>query len=299
VVQAIVTSAQRAIADDKLPRAMALADRASALAPEDPAVTALVETVTEGGRASRRRRVIAAVGVATLLAGGAAAGVMLYDDGDRPQPQIAVLEAGVIDAAATTPFAEAAVAIDAAPLPVDARLVDAALARVNDAARPATPRDAPIVAMTADAPAFVVDAAIPQVVDAHVEQTGTLRVVNDSWCNVTIDEVPQGQIVKQKDFVVSAGSHVVKCKQNESAQWTQIVDVPANGKGTAQGTVLHPVSVSVLLPVTLDGVAYDRGAVIQLKQKRYQVVSGGVSGFVDITRDCRLRLDAGRFVCDP
>ena len=53
VVTALVTAAQRAIDDGKLPRAMALADRASALAPEDPAVNALVEEVTEAGRSRR------------------------------------------------------------------------------------------------------------------------------------------------------------------------------------------------------------------------------------------------------
>src|SRR5262249_26558768 len=76
VVSAIVTNAERAVAEQKLPRAMALADRASALAPDDPAVTALVQTVTEGGKASRRRRVLAVGGVGVLALGGAALGVL-------------------------------------------------------------------------------------------------------------------------------------------------------------------------------------------------------------------------------
>src|SRR5262249_49199737 len=73
VVTAVVRAAQHAIGQTKLPRAIALADRATSLAPDDPAVITLVERVTAGGRASRRRRVWAALAGATLLAGGAGA----------------------------------------------------------------------------------------------------------------------------------------------------------------------------------------------------------------------------------
>jgi eukaryotic-like serine/threonine-protein kinase len=73
VVTALVTAARTAIAEAKLPRAMALADRASALAPHDPGVTALIQTVTEGGRMSRRKRALALAGIAVALVGGATA----------------------------------------------------------------------------------------------------------------------------------------------------------------------------------------------------------------------------------
>ena len=73
VISALVTAAEAAIADEKLPRAMALADRASALAPDDPQVTALVATVTEGGRARVRRRRFARVAIAMAGVGGAVA----------------------------------------------------------------------------------------------------------------------------------------------------------------------------------------------------------------------------------
>jgi len=56
VVGALVKAAGRAIEDERLPRALALADRATALAPDAPEVVALVQTVTEGGRVRRRRR---------------------------------------------------------------------------------------------------------------------------------------------------------------------------------------------------------------------------------------------------
>jgi hypothetical protein len=302
VVQAVVTAAQRAIDDDKLPRAIALADRATALAPEDPAVKTLVENVTEGGRASRRRRAIAIAGAGTLLAGGVVAGVMAFggDRGDGTRVAVAG-EAGLPDVVATAPVAEAAiepVAVDAPPVAIDAvRAADAA-PRIRDARM--VGRDAGPVAMTADAALLAIDAAVVPNLDAPpVAQTGTVIVINDSWCEVLIDGIERGQILKRKDFVVPAGKHEITCKQNDDAKWMRTVDVPPNGRVTAEGTVLGLVTVSIQVPVTVDGVAYDRGAQVQLKSKRYQVAGGGVSGFVDITRDCRLRLDGGRFVCDP
>jgi serine/threonine-protein kinase len=70
VVKALVASARAAVADGKLPRAMALADRASALAPDDAQVAALVASITAGGRASRRARVIGVVAAGVLVVGG-------------------------------------------------------------------------------------------------------------------------------------------------------------------------------------------------------------------------------------
>ncbi len=84
MVSATVAAASRAIRDAKLPRAMALADRASALAPGDPEVTALIHTVTEGGRSSRRSaRDGAPVPLGVAVAGGAAlTGVKLLVRGE-------------------------------------------------------------------------------------------------------------------------------------------------------------------------------------------------------------------------
>ncbi|HET7499816.1 MAG TPA: protein kinase [Kofleriaceae bacterium] len=73
VVGSLVVSARAAIAEDKLPRAMALADRASALAPTEPAVTELVSAVTQGGHLSRRKRQLVIGGIAVGLAGGVTA----------------------------------------------------------------------------------------------------------------------------------------------------------------------------------------------------------------------------------
>ena len=73
VVASLVAAARAAIDEAKLPRAMALADRAGALAPADPAVASLIRAVTEGGHASRRKRALAIAGAAMVLAGGGTA----------------------------------------------------------------------------------------------------------------------------------------------------------------------------------------------------------------------------------
>ncbi|MGE0400785.1 MAG: serine/threonine-protein kinase, partial [Kofleriaceae bacterium] len=64
-----LAAAEAALADGKLPRAMALADRANALAPDDPAVAALIEKVSAGGASRDRRRVLGYVALGLVLAG--------------------------------------------------------------------------------------------------------------------------------------------------------------------------------------------------------------------------------------
>jgi serine/threonine-protein kinase len=84
VVTAIVSAGKKALAESKLPRAMALADRASALAPEDPAVKTLVEMVT--GAAAHRSRRNRAASLLVLALGRhafAVSGSPVLADGDR------------------------------------------------------------------------------------------------------------------------------------------------------------------------------------------------------------------------
>ncbi|HEX3482381.1 MAG TPA: serine/threonine-protein kinase, partial [Kofleriaceae bacterium] len=88
VVGALVAAANAALAEAKLPRAMALADRASELAPADPAVAALIRAVTEGGHASRRKRALV-VGGAVLAAAGGAVALVLQLSGGPGEPRAA------------------------------------------------------------------------------------------------------------------------------------------------------------------------------------------------------------------
>jgi serine/threonine-protein kinase len=82
-VSARVAAARRALAQRQLPRALALADRATSLAPDDPAARALVAEVTEGGRARRRRRAAVWATAGAALAGGVAAAAALLGGGPR------------------------------------------------------------------------------------------------------------------------------------------------------------------------------------------------------------------------
>ncbi len=93
IVAALVTATKQALADNKLPRAMALADRASSLAPDDPAVKDVIDTITEGGRASRRRKIAAIAGIAVIAAGGATFGaVQLFGGSPGARAVVATLD---------------------------------------------------------------------------------------------------------------------------------------------------------------------------------------------------------------
>jgi hypothetical protein len=264
-----------------LPRAIAIADRASALAPEDPAVVALVTRVTEGDRSSKRNRVLALVGGAAVLAGGATLGAMKL----MSSSPVAVV---VRDAHVDTPIDVAPVADAAVPdAMIDAMIVDASIvdARIDAPvrARPdAAPRDASIDA----APVVVhVDAAVP--VDAG-PRFGSILVKNDTWCQVRIDGSDKGRISKNP-IRVEVGHHVVTCEQPGLHVWTKEVDVAANAVATAEGFMLETVAVKLDVDATIDGVPYKAGTTARLKVKRYRVVADGTTQFIDIKVACSLR----------
>jgi serine/threonine-protein kinase len=159
LVARLVGAARDEAAAGRLPRAMALADRASALAPDDPAVTALVRTVAEGGHASRRNRAMVIAGAVVVLAGGggALAWRALRAPGATPP------DAGVVSSLDVGPLT----ASDAAPRAVLDGIADAAPgAPAEGALLPSrAPAGAPIDA--APAPSLApVDAAAPAALPA-------------------------------------------------------------------------------------------------------------------------------------
>ncbi|NVB77339.1 MAG: hypothetical protein HOV81_03005 [Kofleriaceae bacterium] len=306
VVAAILTTAERAIADDKLPRAMALADRASALAPDDPAVGALIQKVTEGNKSTQRRRVLAIIGAGAVLAGGVTVGAMKLFGGASSTSNAAVLD----DTIGSNPSRDdAGIAsptdADAVALIADASLIapreDAGLVAVReDAARVARRADAGLVAMAADAgvPSHrdarpdaaplvpPVDAAVQL---AAVEAFGAIVVKNDTWCDVSIDSGAPSRI-SSKPIKVPVGHHVVTCAQpGLGKQWTREVDVAAGGVVTVAGALLGTVTVTLGIDASIDGVAHRRGASIQLKANRYEVIAGDGKAFLDIRVSCTLR----------
>ena len=306
VVTTLVTAARAAVADAKLPRAMALADRASALAPADPSVTALVSTVTEGGQASRHRRRLAIGGLAVVLAGGvAAAGWRLAG----APAATGLLEApGPRDAAAISPGdakAREALVIPVAPAG-DARepVLDARSAPVPPRPLPDAavrgPRDAvvamtvpPLPAATPSDAALAFDAAPPiepAVRPVEPDAAGAvahLIVRNDLWCNVWIDGTNHGN-QRNQPIEVGAGHHVVRCV-NPAGEWTQEIDVAPGVTRTLAGTLLRELEVTLEVDATIDGKRYPRGAVVKLKPGNVEVVVAGRKQFITFRGSCTLK----------
>ncbi|HSK00395.1 MAG TPA: serine/threonine-protein kinase [Kofleriaceae bacterium] len=323
VVAAVVKAAARAIEDERLPRALALADRASALAPDDPEVAALVREVTEGGRAKRRRRAVALAGAGLALAGASAASVFALagrgggrGDGDGAPAVVAADAAAAVadgaevavpapDAAVPPPLPDAAVAV--APLP-DAGRADARIVRrPRDAAieAPAPPIDAAVLAVLVDAAGVLQ----PAPADA-APALGTLHVKNDTWCNLTINDEDHGRITQTKTLRLPPGRYVVQCHQPTTAlRWRKEVDLQPSQVLVINESMIPDVDILVETPgdrVTIDGVPAPRGATVRLKpgQHRVIVLRGDkelAAGWVAVprTRTCRLRSVEGKLVCDP
>jgi tRNA A-37 threonylcarbamoyl transferase component Bud32 len=296
IVASVVASAKQALAEAKLPRAMALADRASSLAPADPAVITLLDKVADSGRASRRNRVLAigALGLA-LAGGGTVLAIKLAGGGETP----AVLDAAVVAQAADA-------AIDTSPLvPADApdvvpEVPDATVAKPKDAGVPAKDAGAPTKKDAAVGMAVGLDAqiaapldALPAPPDVAIAAKGTIVVKARPWCDVSIDGVPRGRQSAGKRFAieVEAGSHTVLCDQTGlDHKWTKTVDVPAGGSVTAEGELLGMVDVAIESDVEIDGVAYKAGTTAKVRISRLRVKAGNIEKDISFNGPCRLRL---------
>ena len=282
-MSSLVAAADKAIAESKLPRAIAIADRASALAPEDPAVVALVTRVTEGDRSQKRNRVLALIGGAAVLAGGVTLGAMQVM-GDHPVVSR--------DAAIDTPLVDAQVVDAPGDAAGDAQQIDAAMlvdARTDAPVRTrpdATLRDASIDAPPVADPSL--DFVAPKVPIDAGPQFGSILVKNDTWCQVRIDGSDKGRISKNP-IRVEVGHHVVTCEQPGLHVWTKEVEVAANAVATVEGLMLETVAVKLDVDATIDGVPYRAGSIARLKVKRYRVVAGGSTQFLDIKVACSLR----------
>ena len=281
VVSSTITAANRAVAESKLPRAMALADRASALAPDDPAVAALVHTVTEGGRASHRRRVVATIGACVIIAGSAAlAGVKLLGGDHAATPDAAMVVMVTPSDAPIVPVVAADASVAVPPGLVDASpRRDAATTHVHESIIP----DA--VQANAPAPADAAPLIVPP--DAAAAR-GAILVTNDTWCDVTIDHVDYHRR-KDQPYPVEAGHHVVTCAQTGTGrEWTREVDVAAGQTVTASGTLLGAVAVTFEVDGKLDGAAYTRGQRAQVKTGRHLLEAGGKK-YIDVRSPCVVR----------
>jgi serine/threonine-protein kinase len=282
VLAHVVAAARAALARRALPRAMALADRAAALAPRDPIVAALGDQVAAGGR----RRTLGAVlaGAVLIGAGGAAialwpAGVRNSDDADARPAMIDATGAGAV-------IVDAAVA-DAARGP-DADDVDAAMRASSLDARGSRhdPRDAaePMIVVPPDA-LITIDAPAPP--DAAVARAH-VRIAMDAWCELTIDGVAQGRADRSRSIEVAAGHHVLVCGQGAGRPtWRGEIDLAPGDDQQVVGSLLAPVEVTIDVRggdrAIVDGAEHPRGAVVQLAPGRHKVEVR--SGATVIVRD--------------
>jgi hypothetical protein len=300
VVSAVISAAEKAIADEKLPRAIALADRAAALAPNDERVALLVERVTEGGQASKRRRVLALVGGAAVLAGGATVGAMKLFASESTV-SIDAAASDVPHDATTAEPSDAIIATNEIPDGAVAMITDAGIASADASVR--TRPDAALLVRadaairTRDA-AVAIDASLPRPdaammamppPDAAIAATGEIVVRNDTWCDVVIDGVPRGR-ANAKPIRVDAGTHTVVCQQPGTENtWTKTIDVAAGKTAIASGSMLGTFPVTLEVDATIDGRPYARGTMVNLKRGRHELVVGGAKSRFDLSGACTVR----------
>ncbi len=293
LVTATIAAAQRAADEGKLPRALALAGRAGALAPNDPAVGALIQKLAEGGRSRGRRKVIALAAVGLAVSGGGVAigYTALATGGDSPQDAavFALADANALVVATdAAPDAAVAPALDASVDQVSAH--DAGVLVVHDAGVGRRKDAGATVAMTIDAFVLPIDAAVAPSIDAAVTATtGAIIVKNDTWCEIEIDGEPKGRI-SAKAIQVSAGTHTVVCTQGSGTDkiWTKQVAVGAGETKTVSGSLLPAIEVRIATDVTIEGVAYRAGATTKLKG-RVRLEKDRAQIYVTISSPCEIR----------
>jgi serine/threonine-protein kinase len=326
IVDATIAASEKALAGGSLPRAMSLADRASALAPDDPRVAALIERVSAGGRSEGRKRILAFVLLGAAVVGGGAFGVLklasssshavahldatsssLADATENAVDSLVVVDASLADAEAVV---DSVIAIDAA-LPT-AR--DAVAPTARDAAIP-TGRDAAISTTrdagsrtSSDANGTLVDAAVAvMAIDAPVAvpidaapidkpATGTLVIKSDRWCDVTVDGAPRGQLQSASASItveLPAGSHDVVCKQSTSTGdfWAKPATVIAGKTVIVRGELAQTIDVRLDVDAILDGVPHKRGEVVRLSRGSHDVKTSSGARFVDFSSACHLGAD--------
>jgi serine/threonine-protein kinase len=298
IVDSTIAASQKALADGSLPRAMSLADRANALAPDEPRVAALIEAVSAGGRSQGRNKIIAFVLLGAAVVGGGAFGVLKLAGSPSPR------DAGVVALDAAVPLtADAVEIVDAAALDavddasVDAAVVvDAAIPTARDAGPHSRPDARELLADAAVA-AIVLDAPVVSPIDAAPAPTvGKLVIKSDLWCDVTIDGQARGQIASASASLsvdLPAGPHEVECKQTTTTgnNWKKSVTVVAGKTIPVTGSLGQMIDVRLDVDATINGTKYRAGEVVRLPRAQYDVQVGSSNGYVRITVACHLGAD--------
>ncbi len=272
VERAAAASERRAI-----PQALALCDRALAIAPEDPRVHAL-EARLAFGRSQRRWPVVLALAIAMAVGVGTASLVVVRGcHAQRATPRFI----GVIDGADAGIGADAAppVAADAGTAPTDAGAIvtstalDGGRQRVDGGHPTGAAVDARAsVPIDAAAPAPAIDAASPVLV--------AVTFSFDTWCNLTVDDLARGRANKVVVVRLAPGRHPAACSQGPGlGSWSRTIEVVDGAPARVEGDLLPTVEVVVAVgdEVRIDGVAVARGRslAVKLGPHRVDVVVAG------------------------
>jgi eukaryotic-like serine/threonine-protein kinase len=302
VVGRLADRARAARAGGKLPRAMALIDRASALAPDDPAIQTLV------GELAKRRptRWLVLAGLGTIALGVGAVVVYRTARTAALSPD-AALDAGAlamtVDAApAAVDSADAALAIT--PAPADAATGTTVIATGADARQPRADARTAIGISRADAAAIAVAAppdatpapapAPPDAAPPAAQKTA-ITVTMDSWCTLSIDGTGHGRAdARPRTIEVTPGDHDVACtKEGVGATWKKRVHVDAGKTVAVRGQLLTEVTVTIGTKnaVKIDGARHASGVRVPLTPGRHRVELGGKAFYIDVPRGsgCTLR----------
>ena len=312
VVERLVERA-RAAGRRSLPRALALVDRALALAPDHAGALALAAELQTGGR---RRGLVVAVALAALGLAAAGAWMLTRDGGGRERGAAITDAAGGLALAGLDAAVDAALdapgdlaAVDAGDLRADLAAADAAPARDAAVGRP---RDAGASRPLADAAAaagLVVDAAVPALATADARPApdaaplavspARVTFAFDTWCELVVDDQPRGRADRELEVTLAPGRHRASCGQGPGlGGWSGTIDVAAGEVRRVEGTLLAPVEVVIDLGggVRIGGQVVRRGATIVLRPGRYRVelLDGSrvrSAGYVNIPRlpRCTLR----------
>ncbi len=257
IVAATLSAARTAVDARAIPRALDLADRVLALAPEHKQALELIETL--GGGEQSNRRVMWLSAALVLVAAGAGAG-SLWSRGDDAHSVVATADAGVPPADATAvvsiPLGDAAVA------PAADAALSKVIARVKPVVRPSV------------RPAARADAA-PAPAPVPVPEPATVSFEMSAWCDVYIDGTPQGRAKRGKKIQVDSGKHLFSCTQGQNAAtWTQTWTLKPGEHRVLKGDLLAPVPVTVAVSgdrVEIRGKSYKNGVKLRLRPGTHRV----------------------------
>jgi tRNA A-37 threonylcarbamoyl transferase component Bud32 len=298
VVERSMERAREAQAAGNVPRALALIDRVLAIVPDHADATALAEKIQRG---DRRRRVLVG-GLIGLCVAALGTGVFLLAAGHSHKPAAADAATATAAAAAADAAAAAAAAADAAAVPAADAATAAASAPIDAGRHHKATVDAGVALPQPppDAAPHVVAPPPPDAAPAPPAQ-GSITLVLDAWCDLSIDGTSLGRLDKKKSYPVDPGSHEIVCTQGQGlATFTQTVTVAAGAHKTVKGSLLGVVHVTVAVSggdaVRIAGATHANGATVDLKPGRFriEVMQGGTSvtsGYIDLPRiaSCTLK----------